>query len=72
VQFEVPIKISRMSDEKAIYNVYKSYLSTGTLGKFINDVKTHGIQEDDPRMKRLSEIAMEATDQKLDYDTFAK
>jgi len=61
-----------MSDEKAIYNVYKSYLSTGSLKKFITDVKTHGIHEDDPRMKGLSEITTKTNDQKLDYDTFSK
>ena len=61
-----------MSDEKAIYKVYKSYLSTGSLKKFITDVKKHGIHENDPRMKELTKIATETNDQNLDYDTFSK
>ncbi|XP_070505280.1 glutaminase kidney isoform, mitochondrial-like [Chironomus tepperi] len=61
-----------MSDEKALYNVYRSYLTTGSLQKFMNDVKTQGIQEDDPRMQRLTIIEKEAEDEKLDFDTFAK
>ena len=62
-----------MTDEKTIFNVYRSYLTTGSLKKFMADVKIQGIQEDDPRMLKLSQIGNDAKDdKKLDFDTFAK
>jgi len=60
-----------MSSEKSIQDIYKSYIATGTTNKLIKDIKAQGIQENDPRIEQIAELAKER-DEKVDYDNFSR
>ncbi|CAG9798320.1 unnamed protein product [Chironomus riparius] len=63
-----------MSSEKSMQEIYKSYVATGSVKKFMTDIKAQGIQENDPRISQIAELIKEKEpkDKKMDYETFAR
>ncbi|XP_070503108.1 glutaminase kidney isoform, mitochondrial-like [Chironomus tepperi] len=63
-----------MSSEKSIQEIYKSYVATGSVKKFMNDIKAQGIQENDPRLSQIAELTKEREqkEKKVDYENFAR